>query len=108
MARRNMHLVGHLLTGAVLHHAGGWRHPESDIDQILDPVRYENLARIYERGMFDGVLLVDGPSLPGLSPDRPSFQVEQGVLMTLLEPTLVLAQMARVTSHLGLAATMST
>jgi alkanesulfonate monooxygenase SsuD/methylene tetrahydromethanopterin reductase-like flavin-dependent oxidoreductase (luciferase family) len=35
----------------------------------LDPVRYENLARLYERGMFDGVLIVDGLNLPGLSPD---------------------------------------
>jgi hypothetical protein len=69
VARRNIHLVVHLLTGPVLHRAGGWRHPASDVQQILDSVRYENLAMLYERGIFDGVLIVDGLNLPGLSPD---------------------------------------
>ena len=108
MASRNLHLVGHLLIGPVLHHAGGWRHPDSDADGILSPERYENLARAYERCMFDGVLIVDGQNIPGLSPTRPSSEVEYGYLMMLMDPMLVLAQMARVTNHLGLAATLST
>ena len=37
LARSKMHPVGHLLTGPVLHHAGGWRHPASDVHQILNP-----------------------------------------------------------------------
>lgn len=108
MAKRNMHLVGHLVTGPILHHTGGWRHPDSDASLVLDPARYENLARIYEAGKFDGVFIVDGMVLSGISPDAPSPHVEHGMLMFLLDPMLVLAQMARVTSHLGLAATQNT
>lgn len=108
MRDRKIHLVGHLLCGPTLHHTGGWRHPDSDVEELLSPTRYENLARIYERGMFDGVLIVDGPALQGLAPDRPSLQVQYGVQMALLDPMLVLAQMARVTTHLGLCATVST
>jgi FMN-dependent oxidoreductase (nitrilotriacetate monooxygenase family) len=58
--------------------------------------------------MFDGVLIVDGLNLPGLAPDRSSTEIEYGVLMMLLDPMLVLAQMARVTRHLGLSGTIST
>jgi FMN-dependent oxidoreductase (nitrilotriacetate monooxygenase family) len=108
VAKRSMHLVGHLVTGPVLHHTGGWRHPDSDADLVLDPARYENLARIYEAGKFDGVFIVDGMVLSGISPDSPSPHIEHGMLMFLLDPMLVLAQMARVTRHLGLAATQNT
>ncbi len=107
MAKRMMHLVGHLATGPILHHVGAWRHPDSDADLILSPERYEQLARLYERGMFDGVFLVDTPHLPGLTGDGAIAQVESSQI-TLLDPTVVLAQMARVTEHLGLTATIST
>jgi len=108
VSTRQMHLVGHLLTGPSLHHAGAWRHPDSDAHLVLDPSRYENLARIYERGLFDGVFIVDGMNLPGLSEDRVSLEVEYGTLMMMMDPIPVLAQMARVTRHLGLSATMVT
>src|ERR1700691_592760 len=100
MVTRKMHLVGHLLAGPSLHHAGAWRHPSSDGHLVLAPARYENLARLYERGLFDGVFFVDAPYIPGLAPDASSLEVEYGTLMMLLDPVLVLAQMARVTSHL--------
>ncbi len=58
--------------------------------------------------MFDGVLIVDGLYIPGLARDRTSLEVEYGALMFLLDPMLILAQMARVTDHLGLSATVST
>lgn len=108
MSKRMMHLVGHLTTGPVLHHAGAWRHPESDVTEILSPERYERLAKIYERGLFDGVLLVDYLYLPGMMPDGNSVHIKHGSQMALLDPMIVLAQMARVTEYLGLAATMST
>lgn len=108
MPERQMHLVGHLLMGPSLHHAGAWRHPESDAHLVLNPERYENLARIYERGLFDGVFIVDGLNIPGLGPDKRSLELEYGTLMMLLDPLLVLSLMARVTKHLGLAATMNT
>jgi FMN-dependent oxidoreductase (nitrilotriacetate monooxygenase family) len=105
---RKLHLLGHMCTGPTNHHIGAWRHPDSDVDGVLDAERYENLARLFERGLFDGVFFVDIQYIGGLSEDRPSALVEHGGQLYLLEPLQALAVMARVTRHLGLAATMST
>jgi len=103
-----MHLLGHMCTGPTNHHFGSWRHPDSDAERVLKPERYEELARIYERGMFDGIFIVDHQCLPDLGPESPSGIARLGGQLQMLDPLLVLAIMARVTQHLGLAATVST
>jgi len=103
-----MHLLGHMCTGPTNHHFGSWRHPDSDAERVLKPERYEELARIYERGMFDGIFIVDHQCLPDLGPESPSGIARPGGQLQMLDPLLVLAIMARVTQHLGLAATVST
>lgn len=105
---REMHLLGHMCTGPTNHHFGSWRHPDSDAERVLKPERYEELARIYERGMFDGIFIVDHQCLPDLGPESPSGIARLGGQLQMLDPLLVLAIMARVTQHLGLAATVST
>ena len=45
MSARQMHLVAYLKTGPTGNHVGAWRHPDSVIDDILEPSRYENIAR---------------------------------------------------------------
>ena len=35
-----------------------WRHPESDND-FLDPAWYEHVARVLEKGKFDGLFFAD-------------------------------------------------
>jgi FMN-dependent oxidoreductase (nitrilotriacetate monooxygenase family) len=109
MPKRQMHLIGHLCTGPTFHHAGAWRHPRSNADQVLNPARYEELAILFERGLFDGVFIVDYLRIPGLeSEGSPSPSVEHGGHMSMLDPLLILATMARATQHIGLAATIST
>lgn len=71
MARRTMKLVGHVCTGPTNHHLGSWRHPDSDAHLVCDVERYQNLVRIYERGLFDGVFIVDTQLIPDLSDDSP-------------------------------------
>lgn len=105
---RKMHLVGHLCTGPTNHHNGSWRHPESDVGGILDPARYENLARIYEKGLFDGVFFVDYQYVPDHDKNKNSLTLERGGQLNLLDPILLLMAMARVTKNLGLSATVST
>jgi FMN-dependent oxidoreductase (nitrilotriacetate monooxygenase family) len=87
--------------GPTNHHQGSWRHPESDAHRSYDITRYQDLAQIYERGLFDGVFFVDTQYL-----SKPA--VEFGSQFHAFDPLLVLTAMALVTRHLGLAATMST
>jgi FMN-dependent oxidoreductase (nitrilotriacetate monooxygenase family) len=108
MSKRNMHLVTHLCTGPTNHHNGGWRHPLSDGDKVLDPARYEELVRISERGLFDGVFIVDYQWQQDLKEGHPSLIAKHGGQMAMLDPIQILAVMARVTKHIGLTATLST
>jgi FMN-dependent oxidoreductase (nitrilotriacetate monooxygenase family) len=91
-----------------MHHNGSWRHPDSDVEGILDIERYERLAQIYERGLFDAVFIVDYQVILDWKENIPSQIVHFGGQMAMLDPLQVLVAMARATKHLGLAATLST
>ncbi|MDN5913556.1 MAG: NtaA/DmoA family FMN-dependent monooxygenase [Pseudonocardia sp.] len=92
--------------GPATHHNGAWRHPDSDAHEVLTYARYEKLAQIYERGLFDGVFFVES-HLPGFGTDQVDT-IRYGGMLSLLDPLQILTVMARVTRHLGLSATMST
>lgn len=104
---RKMHLVAYLQTGPTCHHHGAWRHPESDVDGLLGPERYEHLARVLEAGKFDSVFFADVPGIYDLHEGSFDVMVGRGGQMSLLEPGMVLAVMARVTSRMGLGMTWS-
>jgi FMN-dependent oxidoreductase (nitrilotriacetate monooxygenase family) len=107
MAKRQMHLVAFLMTGPTCHHHGAWRHPESDIDDILSPTRYEHIARVLEAGRFDSLFFADILGLYDLYDDRFDTMVGRGGQVCLLDPAMVLPIMARVTRHIGLGLTYS-
>ena len=81
------------------HHEASWRLPESDPLSHVDIGYHERLARIAEDAGFDSLFLADSPVLWGDPGRRPSGR---------LEPTLLLAALARATSRIGLIATAST
>ncbi|HVW44356.1 MAG TPA: LLM class flavin-dependent oxidoreductase [Amycolatopsis sp.] len=81
------------------HHEASWRLPESDALSHVDVEYYERLARTAEDAGFDSVFFADSPVLWGDPGRRPSGR---------LEPTLLLAALARATSRIGLIATAST
>jgi FMN-dependent oxidoreductase (nitrilotriacetate monooxygenase family) len=103
-----MHFVTLMCAGPTNHHNGGWRHPDSDGHLVLDAGRYEEIARISEQGLFDGVFLVDYQFQQGLGEDSPNLVAKYGGQMVMLDPMQLLATMARVTRHIGLTATLST
>ena len=107
MSKRRMHLVGFVIAGPTWHHYGSWRHPESDALDALDPARYETIARVLEAG-FDGLFFVDVLTLFDSYAGGFRTNLREAGQMYMMEPTQLLATMARATSHLGLAATMST
>jgi FMN-dependent oxidoreductase (nitrilotriacetate monooxygenase family) len=108
MTRRRMHLVAYLKTGPTALHVGGWRHPESTLDDILDPSRYQHIARVLEAAKFDGCFFADLFGLYDLHGGSYDAYVRRGGQISFLDPTVVLPVMAAATTHLGLGATLST
>jgi FMN-dependent oxidoreductase (nitrilotriacetate monooxygenase family) len=108
MKARKMHLVGYLCVSPTWHHNGSWRHSESDADMALDPARYEVIAQMLEHAKFDGIFIVDFLKIFGERASGKNQTILRGGSMAMLEPMQILATMARVTSRIGLSATMTT
>ncbi|MDP8984571.1 MAG: LLM class flavin-dependent oxidoreductase [Pseudomonadota bacterium] len=89
-------------TGA---HFGSWRLPESRPDRAFTLGPYGHQALTAERGRFDLVFLADTLAL--YPNDQPSTH-GHAPLIAHLEPFTLLAALAAVTRHIGLAASAST
>jgi FMN-dependent oxidoreductase (nitrilotriacetate monooxygenase family) len=93
---RSIHLGVFLLgTG---NHTAGWRYPGAD-QTFLDIRVLQRVAATAERGLFDFLFLGDG--LAANLGSHPSYTCR-------LEPLTLLSALAMTTTHVGLAATMST
>ncbi|MCC2315917.1 LLM class flavin-dependent oxidoreductase [Cellulomonas xiejunii] len=93
-----LHLNAFLMSTG--HHEASWRLPESDPSYQSTNIAYlQRLAQTAERGHLDSIFFADGPALFRDVGRRPSGT---------LEPTVVLAAIAAVTSRIGLIATAST
>jgi FMN-dependent oxidoreductase (nitrilotriacetate monooxygenase family) len=108
MSKRRMNLVAYLKTGPTANHAGGWRHPQADLHDIFEPARYEHLARVLEAARFDAGFFADTFGLPDIHGGGYDTYLGLGGQITYLDPMAVLPIMARVTSRIGLGATLST
>lgn len=108
MKQRTMHLVAYLKTGPTALHVGGWRHPESTLDDILSPERYQHIARVLEAAKFDGCFFADLFGLYDIHGGSYDPYVRRGGQISYVDPTVVLPIMAAVTRNLGLGATLST
>ncbi len=108
MTKRQMHLIAYLKTGPTAQHTGGWRHPESRLDDILDASRYEHIARVLEDAKFDGCFFADLFGLYDIHDGSYDAYVRGGGQISFLDPTVVLPVMAAATRNLGLGATLST
>jgi FMN-dependent oxidoreductase (nitrilotriacetate monooxygenase family) len=106
--KRRMNLVAYLKTGPTANHPGGWRHPEADLDDMFEPTRYEHLARVLENARFDAGFFADTFGLPDMHRGGYETYLGLGGQITYLDPMAVLPLMARVTSRLGIGATLST
>ena len=106
--RREMHLLAYLKTGPTANHMGGWRHPESELNDLLDPARYEHIARVLEAACFDGLFFADGLGLHDIYKGGFQTRLEKGGQISFLDPMMVLPLMARATRHIGIGTTLST
>ena len=105
--RRQMHLIAFLMTGPTCHHHGAWRHPESAVDDLLSPGRYEHIARVLEAARFDALFFADILGIYDLYGGTFDTMAGRGGQVCLLDPAVVLPMMARVTEHIGLGLTYS-
>lgn len=105
---RKMHLVAYLKTSPTASYAPGWRHPGAPLDNIWTAERYEHVARVLEHARFDAAFFADGLGVPDVYRNSYADYLGRGGQMSLLDPMMVLPLMARVTTHLGLAPTLST
>jgi FMN-dependent oxidoreductase (nitrilotriacetate monooxygenase family) len=105
-SNRKMHLVAFLLAGPTAHHHGAWRHPEADLG-VFTPQYHEHIARVLEAGKFDSLFFADILGLYDLFGGSFATILRCGGQMGLLDPIPLLSIMARVTSHIGLGATLS-
>ncbi len=103
-----MRLVAYLKTGPTALHVGGWRHPESTLDDILSPQRYQQIAVLLEQACFDACFFADLFGLYDLHGGSFDAYLRRGGQISFLDPTVVLPVMAAATRHIGLGATLST
>ncbi|MEU0922953.1 LLM class flavin-dependent oxidoreductase [Streptomyces malaysiensis] len=102
----HMHLAAFVTAGPG--RPGGWRHPAADRNW-LSASHYQHIGRVLEEGKFDLMFFADILSVPDRLGNSMDSQLRYGSLGSLrLDPTPILASIAAVTDHIGLAATVST
>lgn len=105
---KQLHLGGFQIASQVTHSHAAWRHPASDTS-FLTPEYYHRLGRILERGKFDFVFFADLLAAPVRFGDGIAEPLRRGTQATAtLNPSIVAASIAAVTTHLGVAITKST
>jgi len=104
-ASTKIHLVADI---SLIHTLGKWRYPGSwtGYGPYGDPSLYLDIARLLERGMFDGAFFADVAGTP-LFNGAPDDTVEWGVAWPRHDPLPMAIAMAGVTKHLGFVTTMS-
>ena len=84
---------------------GMWKHPR---DRSADYTRLDHwtgLARLLERGLFDGLFLADVLGVYDTYGGSPDAALRGGVQVPLLDPLMLVPAMAAVTEHLGFGVT---
>ncbi|MDZ5602984.1 LLM class flavin-dependent oxidoreductase [Pseudomonas sp. RP23018S] len=90
----NMNCVGHINHGL-------WTHPRDTSTQYKTLAYWTDLARLLERGLFDGLFIADivgTYDVYGRSVDVP---LKEAIQLPVNDPLLLVSAMAAVTRHLG-------
>ena len=93
-----MNCVGHMAPGL-------WRHPRDRSDRYIDLNYWTELARLLERGKFDGLFLADVLGPYDVYQGRADAAIHSGIQIPVNDPLLLVSGMAAVTEHLGFGVT---
>jgi len=88
--------------------AGTWKHPDSQAWRYKDLGYWTDLARLLERGLFDGLFIADVIGVYDVYDGSPAAALRAGAQVPVNDPMLVVSAMAHVTEHLGFGVTAST
>ncbi len=90
----DMACVGHIQHGM-------WTHPRDTSAQYNTLPHWLDLARLLERGLFDGLFLADVLGIYDVLDASPDAALRGAVQVPLLDPAMIIPAMAAVTSELG-------
>jgi len=88
--------------------AGLWRHPEDQAWRYKDLGYWTELAKLLERGKFDGIFIADVLGTYDVYGGSNEAAIRHGAQVPVGDPLLVIPAMAYVTEHLGFGVTAGT
>ena len=94
----DMACVGHIQHGM-------WTHPRDRSSDYTSLDYWVRLARMLERGLFDGLFLADVLGAYDVYGGNPDAALRGGVQIPLLDPMALVPAMAYATTHLGFGVT---
>lgn len=100
-----MSLVAYVMVPTA-HHHGAWRHPAADLG-FLEASWWVELARIYEKGLFDMLFLPDLLAIPDQVGGYADTVAKGSQGSVQLDPLVTLAAVSAGTRHIGLGITRS-
>ncbi len=90
----NMNCVGHI-------HHGLWTHPRDRSSDFNDLSYWTDLARLLERGLFDGLFIADILGVYDVYQGGIDLTAKEAIQLPVNDPLLLLSAMAGATEHLG-------
>ncbi|MDB5415836.1 MAG: N5,N10-methylene tetrahydromethanopterin reductase [Rubritepida sp.] len=90
----DMACVGHIQQGM-------WTHPRDTSAQYTQLSHWLDLARLLERGLFDGLFLADVLGVYDVLDGSADAAIRSGAQIPLLDPAMIVPAMAAVTTQLG-------
>ncbi|MDE1148696.1 MAG: LLM class flavin-dependent oxidoreductase [Azospirillaceae bacterium] len=94
----DMNCVGHI-------HQGLWRHPRDRSTHYTSLAHWTDLARLLERGLFDGLFLADVLGVYDVYQGGPDMALGEAVQVPVGDPMMLVPAMAAATTHLGFGVT---
>ena len=90
----NMNCIGHINHGL-------WTHPRDTSTQYKSLEYWTNLARLLERGLFDGLFIADIVGTYDIYGQSLDVTLKKSIQLPVNDPLLLVSAMAAVTRHLG-------
>ena len=93
----------------VAHQSSGmWRHPDDRSENYKDISYWTELAKLLERGTFDGIFIADVLGTYDVYGGTNEAAIRNGAQVPVGDPVLLVSAMAAVTEHLGFGVTAGT
>ncbi|RMT66180.1 Monooxygenase, DszA protein [Pseudomonas syringae pv. theae] len=90
----NMNCIGHINHGL-------WTHPRDTSTQFNSLNYWTDLAKLLERGLFDGLFIADIVGVYDVYQNSVDVTLKEAIQLPVNDPLLLVSAMAGVTKHLG-------